>query len=147
MKRILRFLLQPYPTKKLLLESLSLMFLIRISLWIFPFGWLRKWLTRLEYRRVDHNEADWQVINEVVRAVRTSSRIVPRATCLTQALATRTLLRLRAQDPQLRIGVDKDAEDLLTAHAWIEIDGRIIVGMVPRHERYTVMNQSSATGL
>lgn len=147
MKRILRFLSQPYPTKKLLLQSLSLMFLIRISLWIFPFGWLRWCLARFDSSRGDHKEADWQVINEVIRAIRTSSRLVPRATCLTQALATRTLLRLRAQDSQLRIGVDKDAEDFLTAHAWIEIDGRIIVGKVPRQERYTVMKQSSATGL
>lgn len=147
MKRILRFFLQPYPTKKLLLESLSLMLLIRISLWIFPFGWLRRCLERFESSRGDHKEVDWQVINEVIRAIRTSSRLVPKATCLTQALATRTLLRLRAQDSQLRIGVDKDAEDLLTGHAWVEIDGRIIVGKVPRQERYTVMKQSSASSL
>lgn len=74
----------------------------------------------------------------IVSAVRRCSRVVPRATCLTQALAARKLLEKEGHAADLKIGVAKDGS-ILRAHAWLELDGRIILGKRPRHSRYFVL--------
>ncbi len=145
MKKILRFLFLPYQQKKLLSQSLFLLCVIRLSLWVFSFRRLNGWLLYLDSfdsTSVDNKSVDWVVIKNVTRAVRSGSRYVPSATCLTQALATRTLLKLRGQNPQLKIGVDTDKDNKFMAHAWIEVDGRIIIGKLPHHQRFTVLNSS-----
>ena len=144
MKRLYRVLLLPYRKKKLLAQSLFLVCLIRASLWIFPFRWLNKWLSRFDAFVRDDQPTNWIAINSVARSVRACSRYVPSASCLTQALATRTLLRLRGQDSALKIGVEKDENGKLMAHAWIEVDGRIIIGKVPRHRRFNVLSHSGS---
>ena len=63
------------------------------------------------------------------------------ASCLTQALATRTLLNLKGQKSHLKIGVDKDKKENFEAHAWIEKEGKIIIGKLPRHQqRFVILN-------
>jgi hypothetical protein len=47
--------------------------------------------------------------------------------CLTQALVAQRFLRQRGYDTTLRIGVAKDGRELL-AHAWLEREGRVIIG-------------------
>jgi hypothetical protein len=67
----------------------------------------------------------------VVWAVRTATHLVPAGkTCLTEALTAQCLLRRRGADAALRIGVARatDAGAPLTAHAWLEQAGRIIMG-------------------
>jgi hypothetical protein len=139
MKKILRFLVLPYQNKKLLFQSMFLVFAIRICLWIFPFRWLNKLVSFIDSKGFDNEQLDWVIINDVVRSIRACSRYVPCASCFTQALAARTLLRLKGQNTQLKIGVDKEGDDKLAAHAWIEADGRIIIGKYPRHQRYLVL--------
>ena len=144
MKKLFKVFLLPYRKKKLLGQSLFLVWVIRISLWLFPFRWLNEWLSRFDKFVPDNRQANWIVINSVVRSVRACSRFVPYASCLTQALAAQTLLRLRGQDSMLKIGVDKDENGKLMAHAWIEVDGKIIIGKLPQHRRFTVLNSSSS---
>ena len=57
-----------------------------------------------------------------------ASRRVPKATCLTQAIALRTLLARDGKESELRIGVAKAEDGRLEAHAWLESDGRIVIG-------------------
>ncbi len=54
--------------------------------------------------------------------------LVPAATCLTQALTAQTVLSRRGHDSRLRIGVAKDTQGNLEAHAWVECDGTVVVG-------------------
>ena len=63
--------------------------------------------------------------------LRTATHLVPAGkTCLTEALTAQCLLRRRGADAALRIGVARatDAGAPLTAHAWLEQAGRIIMG-------------------
>ena len=60
-------------------------------------------------------------------AVEHAARIVPGATCLTQALAAEVMLRRTGGRPDLRFGVARDAGDF-EAHAWLELGGRVLVG-------------------
>ena len=143
MKRLLNLLFLPYKEKKMLGHSLSLIWMIRISLWLFPFKWLDKWLGVLSSNETDNKAVDWIVINNIVRSVKVCSRYVPKATCLTQAVATNTLLRQQGQCSQFKIGVAKNQEEKFEAHAWIEVNGKIIIGKMPRHQRFAVLNSST----
>ena len=67
------------------------------------------------------------------------SRYVPAATCLTQALATRVLLSRLGQPAHLRIGVAKSKKGQLQAHAWVESQGKIIIGDQPDLSRFAIM--------
>lgn len=49
-------------------------------------------------------------------------------TCLVQALALRTLLLRKGYTSRLRLGVAKDSDALMDAHAWLEMDGRVLIG-------------------
>lgn len=53
---------------------------------------------------------------------------VPRATCLTQALAATLILVRHGHPATLRVGVAKNDDGSLRAHAWLESDGRTILG-------------------
>lgn len=142
MKKLLKFLFLPYQEKKLISQSLFLVITIRLSLWIFPFRWLNNWLSKLGSPNIGSQPTDQIVIGNVTRSVRSCSRYVPRASCLTQALATQTILRLKGLDSQLKFGVDKDENEKLVAHAWVESDGKIIIGKSADIHRYSLLSLS-----
>ncbi len=142
MNRFRKFFALPFQDKKLLIQSLFLVAAIRMSLWVFPFRWVNKWASRLELPENDGERLDWIAINGIVHSVRTSSGYVPSATCLTQALATQALLRIKGQGSRVRIGVDKDESAGLMAHAWVEVSGRIIIGEERGHARFLVLKPS-----
>jgi hypothetical protein len=61
-------------------------------------------------------------------AVATAARYVPRATCLAQALAAQWLFARVGCPTELRIGVAKGPDKTLAVHAWLEREGRAILG-------------------
>ena len=141
MVRVIRFLKSSSRERSVLLRSLMWVTLYRTGLSMLPFRVTKKWT-------VDSSAAvattyDEKVVTEIVRGVRFASRFVPYATCLTQALAARKLLRDAGQVAELKIGVAKSTGDF-EAHAWLEIDGRIVLGKQSRHSRYVVLGSSAA---
>jgi len=73
-------------------------------------------------------ESDPVMIRAVAVATRRAARVVPGATCLTQAIAMRTLLERRGQSSSLRIGVARSIGGSLDAHAWVEVNDEIVIG-------------------
>lgn len=136
-----RFLKSPFRVKILLLESFVLAAIIRISLWIVPFKIFKKGFDKI-VREEDSKlaQTDWKRVNEIVSAVTHASRLIPEATCLTQALATILLIKLSGHHSELKIGVVKDEKAEFKAHAWVEINKRIIIGRLPSHEKFTVLD-------
>jgi len=67
-------------------------------------------------------------IERSVWAVRTAARTVPRATCLVQSLAGRALLERQGRSCRLHLGVKKPEDKPFAAHAWLECEGRIVLG-------------------
>lgn len=143
MRKIRNFLVLPYQRKKLLIKSLLFVWLIRLGLWILPYKLLTKWLNSLGSSAITNEINDWKLIKEVSHTVGSCAKYVPFASCLTQALTTQTLLRLNGQSSNLKFGVDKDKNEKLIAHAWIEVDGKIIIGGSPELSRYTVLNSKN----
>jgi hypothetical protein len=134
----------PYQKQKLLGQTLIAVSSIRLSLWLFPFKALNQWLSNFASTNSDDRKVEWDVIDNVTSAVQACSIYVPYASCLTQALAVRTLLGLKGQNSQLKIGVDRDEDGKFLAHAWVEIDGKIIIGKLPHHQNFNVLRSSGS---
>ena len=105
----------------LIVRALGWVLLARVGLWFVPFSRLRAVADRVTQggRPADPRRIAW--------AVEAIARRIPRASCLTQALAADAMLRRSGRLPNLQIGVVKD-RDLLEAHAWVELDGTVLVG-------------------
>lgn len=142
MKQLARFFLLPFWKKRLIVEAFCVLWAIRLGLWILPFRRLTKW-TSSDAEIESGNEVDWEAVSNCVSAIRATSRIVPKANCLTQALATRVLLRRAGQKPLMKIGIDRESDRDLGAHAWIEVEGRIVIGKLESHQRRFVPLESS----
>lgn len=65
------------------------------------------------------------------RAVTSASRLVPGASCLTQALALQLILGQRGYATEVRIGVKADGSDV-AAHAWLLSGSKIAIGGSPQ---------------
>ena len=129
----------------LLISALARVCFVRLGLWVLPFRVVKE---RVEKIIVSANSSsgapatqDLRVVLKVASSVRRASRYVPSATCLTQALATQILLARRGQVSRLRIGVSKGQEGELKAHAWVESQGRIIIGQTKDLPSYTILNR------
>lgn len=119
----------------LLCTAWSLVCLIRVCLWILPFPWLRKTLVHVGRRTVSSMPHRFAPA-DTAWAVGVASRYVPAATCLTQALATEFLLSRMGYLSTLHIGVLLREDKGLSAHAWVEYDGHILIGG-RNHQQFT----------
>lgn len=140
MNRLPRFLKLPLNGKKLLFQALWLVILTRLILWIVPYRLFRKKIAGIINEEKNPAKVNWQKIKEITDSVKTVSRIVPSASCLTQAVAAFWMIKLHGQQSELKIGVAKAAQTKLTAHAWLEIRGRVVLGKLPSHQNYTVLD-------
>jgi hypothetical protein len=115
----------------LLLAAVAAVAGIRLAIWILPFGTLRRMTGALSRPMRHSDSADSK---EICRSIMIVSRFVPKATCLTQALAAQVLLGRRGYENHLRIGVGKPT-DSFRAHAWIENQqGEILIGHTDRSQ-------------
>lgn len=83
---------------------------------------------------------------DVAWAVRGVSRRVPKATCLTQALSLNLLLTRRGEKSEVKIGIARTGERGLKSHAWVEQDGRIIIGDNGELDVYSTMVSLEGAG-
>jgi|ERR1700730_3855363 len=121
MRRLKRFAALPPGERRLLLRSFIWISAVRIALWVLPLRVIRAIILRCS------NCSRSDSVNEVVWAVRTSSRYVLGASCLTQALAAQVLLAGSNHQSRIEIGVAKEQE-LFAAHAWLVCEERIVLG-------------------
>jgi hypothetical protein len=126
----------------LLLKSVTLVILIRLGLHLLPFSMLLRMLGWLKNTRTHTSKTNPTSVRRIAWAVTVASRRVPDATCLTQALAIQVLLGRLGYATALRIGVAKDPQGQLEAHAWVERDGAIVIGRAPDLSRYRLLSRS-----
>lgn len=116
---------------------------IRIALWVLPFRHVHGWVHR---RRCAAGSGDIRRRMRIARAVARMSRLVPAASCLTQALAAQWLLRLRGERAQLCLGMTRSKSGHMEAHAWLEHDGGVLIGNLPHlgsYHRFNVLSAAS----
>jgi hypothetical protein len=109
--------------QRLLIATWTLLLTIRLALRPVPQARLRSLLARAARRRarVPHS------VEEIRWAVEMAAPKVPRASCLTQALATELLLERSGHPADVRLGVRRDG-GAVRAHAWVVTGGQVVVG-------------------
>lgn len=113
--------------RRLILHALGWVVAVRLSLWIVPFRFLRAAFAHPAENRATRTTPPVSTAR-IAWAVMAVSRYVPYASCLTQTLATMGLLRRHGYSADMRIGVALDAARNLQAHAWVESEGKLVIG-------------------
>ena len=143
MKRLRKFLSLTPRDRRLLLSAAFLLGAIRLGLSLLSFQTLRRLLAHVTQTPTRLRNADQSFPDRIAWAVAVASRYVPKATCLTQALATQVLCARQGHTACLCIGVAKGERGHLEAHAWVESQGRIVIGG-SAVEHYTLLSAFEA---
>lgn len=137
MRRLLKFARLERLQRRLVWRTILAVALVRMGLWLLPFKTLCTILGAIEKRndsRGRHRPPE--TLERLVWALKIAGRTVPAATCLTQALAAKVVLRKNGYRPILRIGAIKSKRGKFLAHAWLEHEGSIVIGDLGDLSRY-----------
>lgn len=135
MKPLTKFLNLTRGERNLLASAVYYLAAIRIAFSVLPFQQLVKRLETLKVSET-HRHASRQGRHlrvwkpeQISWAIRVVGRYLPgTGNCLVQSLAAQTMLARRGYSSHLRIGVAKDKVGKFNAHAWVECDGKIVIG-------------------
>lgn len=121
----------------LVLRALGLLLRVRLALWLLPFRRVRDMADRLGRRSRSNATAKRFSAEDLTSFVFVAASYIPRASCLTQALVADVLLRRYGYEPLLKIGVSRPPGKAFQAHAWVELDGKVVIGHVESLGQYT----------
>jgi hypothetical protein len=132
------------PDRWLTIRILGLLVIVRIGLWTMPFARMQTFAARLGTRRVSLRckRLSPQQLTSLVSVV---ADYVPGASCLTQALVAEAILKRYGYEPVLRIGAGRDPGEAFVAHAWVECDGKVMIGDQPKLRQYATFSQLAST--
>ena len=122
--------------RRLFLRIFTALVRVRLALWFRPFDRVRGYARRLGEQRVA-DTSNRLSAHDLTSLVTAAACYIPRATCLTQALVADAVLRWYGYAPELKIGVGRGEADRFQAHAWVEIDGKVVIGDLPALDQYT----------
>lgn len=129
-----RFFALPASRKLMLMRTAMVVFILRLAVSLCSLQRILRTLGRLSARK------RWQKglpLDDILYASAVVSRRLPFATCLVNGLAGQYLLARNGYHPTLHIGVKKEADRVLAAHAWVTIDQRVVIGMIDDLDTYT----------
>lgn len=136
LSRVGGFLSVSHGDKARLLASVVLLILVWVGIAVRPFAGVRAALHQV-VRTARPVVPGRPSPGRVVWAVDAADRHCPGdRTCLVRSLTSEALLRLYGYEPTHRIGVDKEAEDDLAAHSWLEYEGDVLIGDLDDLSRY-----------
>jgi hypothetical protein len=144
MKWVLKFLRLSGRDRLFLVKTYILLTLIRLGLWLVPFEQLWKALVRLgQYRTPKTSSFPLRiglVVQRAIWAVNWSCKLTPGgAKCLARALTVKVLLDRNHCPADFKIGVAKNGDGKFEAHAWIEVEGTVVIGQLQNLEQFTPM--------
>lgn len=138
MRRLAEFFQLPASDRRLFITAFLLSAVLRIGLTFLPYGQVRKGLARIPSRWVVAPcSADPQ---RVLWAVKAAAEYVPGASCLIRALTAETLYHARGWDARTCFGAARNPEGRMEAHAWLEADGRVVLGAVEAGKYTSLLN-------
>ena len=112
------------PERRLLVQAAWLLVILSLALAALPLPLLERFVIRLARGRSGAASS----VDRIGWALGAAARRVPGATCLVQALAARILLGRQRIPAVVRIGVARERGAPLESHAWVEGEGRVVVG-------------------
>lgn len=146
MSKLVKFYNLHKQEQKLFIQAYLLLNLIRLSLFFLPFQRLKKLLEDLSRFQKKINSPI--TARFIASAIHYSARLSPgKVMCLAKALTTNTLMNIYDLPCQFNIGVAKSENNHLEAHAWVEVEGRVIVGYLSDLSRFQVMQKKAENQL
>jgi hypothetical protein len=142
MKRVRKFFALCPTDRRLIAQALFWVGIARASLWLVPFRTVRAVFARWMRDR-DSQTAPTVSSARIAWAITAASRVIPHASCLTQALAALVLLNRYGYSAELKIGVALKDQHALHAHAWVESNEQVIIGDTAL-DQYTPLAQANA---
>ncbi|HLK51572.1 MAG TPA: lasso peptide biosynthesis B2 protein [Bryobacteraceae bacterium] len=113
----------------MLAQALTAVAMTRVALWAVPLALVRRsvrWLLSAEHPLARRRRCPQ---DQVIRAVASAGKHCPvGSTCLATALVGQALLERHGYRAQLRLGARRKPDGAFTAHAWLEQNGRVILG-------------------
>ena len=103
----------------------------QVAISVLPFRTVHRLTRKLRWAVVRYDALKAQqpgTSEEVARAVERAGRQIPRARCLSRALAGSVILARHGHQTRLRIGVRRPGGEGFEAHAWLEREGEVLVG-------------------
>jgi hypothetical protein len=137
----------PAADRRLLVMSALLLGAVRLGLWLLPFQTVRRLLASMTGVTTTLHDTEQTSIERIAWAVAEASQSIPRATCLTQALAMQVLLGWQGHAARLCIGVARSDIGQFQAHAWVECQGRVVIGGADAPSRFTPLPPLESKGL
>jgi hypothetical protein len=133
--------------RRLLFEAIVLLAIAWVGLQLLRYATTEAVLRHLAARAPASGPTDTAeaagvgVVGRVRWSVTAAASRMPGAnSCLTKALAVRTMLARRAIDAELRFGVRGRPAKSDPAHAWVECRGGIVIGEAPDLPHYTALS-------
>jgi hypothetical protein len=140
--RIKKFQQLSWADRFLLCDVFIRLGIIRAILLLVPFKYIAPKLgLQMKVDPDDSNQEDppkW--VRRIAWAVETAARQTPwESACLAQAITGKFLLKQRGLVTRLFLGMKKDQQGKLSAHAWLKAGNAIIIG-ANGHETFTVLS-------
>lgn len=125
--------------RRFFLEACIWLGLVRLAILLLPFRRITPLLGR-HMRESPHDDiADPMLLKTVSWAVQTAGNHLPwECKCLAQAMAAKAMLRCRGVASTLYLGVAKEEECRMQAHAWLRCGQMILTGHQGM-DRFTVV--------
>ena len=131
MKALIKFLRLDFSEKSLLIKSWLLIILVRFGLSIFSFEKLRGILKKYSNPRAKYLNQDIDVFRVGTLVAIAGRYWYWKKPCLTLALIAKFFLDRRGVETVMHIGVKKDSENKLEAHAWLKYQNQFVIGKLP----------------
>lgn len=113
--------------RRLFIQTAALLGSIRISLWMFRFEEVQRFLSKKSSGPPAEEVPHPLSVGQIVHLIDSASRcLIGTRNCLVLALATQVLLKRAGHPTLLRVGVVLDHNRRLKAHAWIESGGQVL---------------------
>ncbi len=131
MQLLRRFLALAPDERRILVRATFWMAVVKLGLGRIPFATLRRLVTGGGRSRA-RLAGDRAIPDQVAWAVTAVSRYLPGpTTCLSRALTVQGMLARRGYPSRLHVGVIRGTQGQVEAHAWVECEGRILIGGTP----------------
>jgi hypothetical protein len=136
---IRKFVRFPWRDRWLVLEAGAWLALTRLAILLVPFRRIARTLGKVMAESSHDDPRDDDLVRRVGWAVRIASRYTPWQTrCLAEGMAAKGMLRLRGLASTLYLGLAKNEEGELEAHAWLRCGSQVVTGE-HEAERYAVV--------
>lgn len=134
-----KFFSLTFSERGLLIKALFLSLVIKLMVKLLPMRWY-KGILEYPAKYSHHNSTGENVIKQVGAAVSRCSRFAPwRNRCLVDAITAKLLLQQYHIQTTLFLGVSKDGDSSLIAHAWLKYGEKFITGK-RGYQKFTVVS-------